>query len=71
MTRKDYELIAKALKTIREEMRDQYARMPLGMLGKHGPKYIVDRFEDTIISSLTKDNPRFNPARFRAAANLD
>ena len=63
MTRKDYELIAKALKAVYKEVNARWS--------PNTNVYVIDKVIDTLARSLAKDNPRFNPARFRAAANLD
>jgi hypothetical protein len=63
MSRKDYELIAAALKS---------ARVPstLGNQNKAIYHNGVDNAVAFIAQALAKDNPRFDGARFRAAAGV-
>ena len=64
MTRKDYKLIAEAFRTIYKEIEvyDDYSDNSEGVLYQ---------LELELISRLLDDNPRFDPAQFRAAAKSD
>ena len=62
MTRKDYERIASALRSYREEMEATGATMET--------RHRLDTMDDVVeilVDIFTEDNPRFTPQRFRQA----
>jgi hypothetical protein len=62
MTRKDYEAIAKALRTYSEDIEATGATMET--------RHRLDTMDDVVeilVDIFTEDNPAFNPARFREA----
>lgn len=62
MTRKDYEAIAQAIRTYREDIESTGATM--------AARYRLDTIDDIVeilVDFFTEDNPRFTPDRFRQA----
>jgi hypothetical protein len=64
MTRKDYQLIAAALKS---------ARVPSSLGNENKAIYNngVDNAVDFVARELAKDNPRFDDQKFRAACKVE
>jgi hypothetical protein len=61
MTRKDYERIASALRSYREEIEATgTTNTPLACA-------IIDDVVEILVDIFTEDNPRFTPTRFRQA----
>ena len=59
MTKKDYELIAKAIRRVKDEI--------LGNIGCNDLDDVVEATVDSLIYSLIQDNPRFDEDKFRVA----
>jgi len=59
MTKKDYELIAKAIRRVKDEI--------LGNIGCNDLDDVVEAAVDSLIYSLIQDNPRFDEDKFRVA----
>ena len=60
MTRKDYELIAKAIK-----------RSVEGVPSKKGDMVLIRHTVNCIAEEMSIDNPKFNKEKFLAACGLD
>ena len=59
MTRKDYVLIAKAIRTTRGVFHDEIALLA------------IDSVTDTLANRLAEENPRFDRAKFVEASKLE
>ena len=67
MTRKDYVLIAKAIREVRKEFPQRYFEE----LEITKSKAIIDIIVATLSDRLAEENPRFDRAKFVEASKLE
>lgn len=63
MTRKDYELIARAISSATDEIESSADSDAF----KGGMRYMRSRIISTLCSAMSADNPAFDESKFRAA----
>jgi hypothetical protein len=68
MSRKDFELIASAIRDTRYGFIEQ--AVALGYIGSQCSQRALDQVVENLIRSLAKENIRFDAMRFKAACQL-
>lgn len=62
MTKKDYEMIAKAIKTVVEQLKAE---------NDYGTEYVAEEIAASLSTAFAEENPRFNIGKFMSACGLE